>query len=566
LDGTALDFLADQSVFPNPVQALVNPDVWAKGAFSAPSAAIHGDLNLENVLIQDDGALAFIDAEKARVGPLYWDIAFLVTWLAQVLVVDLLPHAHFNKMVSYALKLGTLPAIWCQGAATPNLRAAAEFDAFKNATDALFSGLGPMLRANAMFPAELNQKSFALSLAAAALARSYYELRQSGSGATQSAPAEHRQLSGRFFFALAGSALKTSGLIREEASSHPFFLGRQDTATQATTSTARDLKLENEASPGRTFWTQLVYEIATPHTPGSVPPGWSKVTALDVYGYFSKMRVDTDPRFHQRTKDLLVWEDVLDKYPLPVIYRLDLNVLKGCHEAELPKSDLRPQLESVDLILLPEKRGYLSLRFAGPSCGVGDYLKWASLRLFGSTVLERRQPRTDLPNATIAGLVAEVAVAMKEGRQPELAKMNSRENHRGTVAIFQYLLWKGVQDNGAVDPFGEQAWNLLSSFARPGEKVPKAGSIEPWIHSKAEATRYGMHEYGVTALASPAKAFNRETKPQVFLESNFFAWVLAMQLSRDPQVKAADVAACIEPEPRRFLFQKFVARLKPGVV
>lgn len=158
---------------------------WHAQKFKAPYAWLHGDLNLDNILVLPKQTFAFIDFEKVRETGAFYDLAFLGMWIIQKTVLDAstVEESKYLDLVEQLTKVAREPEDKPQNVSAQ----------FKNCLDLfarLMSGIRP----------QNERKALLLALTAAALQRSYYEFRDAA--ANQDTQGQHRR-SALFFYAFA---------------------------------------------------------------------------------------------------------------------------------------------------------------------------------------------------------------------------------------------------------------------------------------------------------------------------------------------------------------------------
>jgi len=149
-------------LYPNVIYFLSQEKSWNQEGFSCNYSTIHGDLNLDNVIIKSDLDFVLIDFEKTRETVFLFDLSFMITWIMQIFISE--ASQDKDKIIDFAEQIVSY---------------------IKNSDSTLGS---PASLANftkiikELYPfkkrfGQNSQKAFLLSLLSAALLRSFYELR-----------------------------------------------------------------------------------------------------------------------------------------------------------------------------------------------------------------------------------------------------------------------------------------------------------------------------------------------------------------------------------------------------
>ena len=75
-------------LYPNIVYFLSQKNAWNPEGFNCNYSTIHGDLNLDNIIIKSDMNFVLIDFEKTRETVFLYDLAFMITWAMQVFISE----------------------------------------------------------------------------------------------------------------------------------------------------------------------------------------------------------------------------------------------------------------------------------------------------------------------------------------------------------------------------------------------------------------------------------------------------------------------------------------------
>ena len=147
---------------PNVIHFLSQKNAWNPEGFSCNYSTIHGDLNLDNIIIKSDMNFVLIDFEKTRETVFLYDLAFMITWTMQIFISEASQDKeniiNFSEQIISFIKNPDL-----------TLGSPASIANFTK----IISEIYP-------FEKDLgqnSQKAFLLSLLSAALLRSFYEFR-----------------------------------------------------------------------------------------------------------------------------------------------------------------------------------------------------------------------------------------------------------------------------------------------------------------------------------------------------------------------------------------------------
>jgi len=75
-------------LYPNIIYFLLHEKDWNQEGFSCNYSTIHGDLNLDNIIIKSDLDFVLIDFEKTRESVFLFDLSFMITWLMQIFISE----------------------------------------------------------------------------------------------------------------------------------------------------------------------------------------------------------------------------------------------------------------------------------------------------------------------------------------------------------------------------------------------------------------------------------------------------------------------------------------------
>jgi hypothetical protein len=542
--------------FPNTIYALRNEGFWSQDRFDLPYLPIHGDLNDDNVMILSDGGLTFVDFEKTRVSTPHYDLAFLFMWLVRHLFLDRLP-AYSVALESRLPRLAVILAECFRRETFDNVPC--EMLVLSPAVEELLIPLKRLGTAQSLV--ETKRKGARLALSIAALVRSYYEFRDGGKNGGD---IRFDQLCGKFFYAFSACMLDDERLITLKSYDDVFPLSNPSMATgPAAPAVYREqalkLRIGCDARPGKAFSTRLVYTAsAAPSAFDEDPPGWKRFTEVEPYRYFSLLRITANSDFYNATKNLLVWRPIDTGEPAPLVYELNAgSLLQG--QTLCKFGELSLNLGKVDLIpVYGGRSAMIGLWFDGSGCGLKDYLRWISERVFGRHRLieNSKEPKRIV---TIHGLVSELTAAIREGRDPDINRMNISSAGE-KPAICQYLL--APEDErwlpGSPGPDLDLGMQMLSSFSRLNANYPKPPWPRIWTDPRYKDTFFGIHRMGITAWASAADQFNYESKRNIFLESLYLQWIIARELTSNPTALEELRRAVLTPEWRGTPRESFV--------
>ncbi len=197
IDKTKKSININGKLFPNIIYYLnKGVKLWNDTAFSIFYFTIHGDLNLDNIIIKSDGKFVLIDFEKARKNVFSFDFAFLLTWSAQTLMIENSKNKDWKSLLNF------IPQI-VNYIKNPRkkLDSFPEVTNFKNILQKLYP-LKKDISQNSV-------KAFQLSLMAATLLRAFYEFRDY----SKSSKNIQNKKNGLFFYALACQLLDNPDFI-----------------------------------------------------------------------------------------------------------------------------------------------------------------------------------------------------------------------------------------------------------------------------------------------------------------------------------------------------------------
>ncbi len=149
-------------LYPNVIYFLSQEKDWNQEGFSCNYSTIHGDLNLDNIIIKSDLNFVLIDFEKTRETVFLYDLSFMITWIMQIFISE--ASQDEDNILEFTEQIISF---------------------FKNpdltlGSPASLANFTKIIREIYPFEKKFgqnSQKAFLLSLLSAALLRSFYEFR-----------------------------------------------------------------------------------------------------------------------------------------------------------------------------------------------------------------------------------------------------------------------------------------------------------------------------------------------------------------------------------------------------
>lgn len=177
----------DGRLFPNILYYLFSgSEKFNQSAFSTFYYPIHGDMNLENIIIKSDGEFVLIDFDKTRESVFFYDLTFFICWTVQIFLLE------NSENESWELLLNLIPElIEFTGNPERNLDLTPNANNFSRILENIYP-----------FRKKFSQNSlngFLLCLCASSLLRSFYELRDCNKNDRN----QKNRKNGIFFYALA---------------------------------------------------------------------------------------------------------------------------------------------------------------------------------------------------------------------------------------------------------------------------------------------------------------------------------------------------------------------------
>lgn len=555
----------------NPLFFLNTPEAWLQRTLCLPYTNIHGDLNADNVVTLPDGTFVLIDFEKARRGVPYYDVAFLFMWLIKLTRLNTLPTNdgfESHELEDLASRLGQSVV---EGPATFDKVGAKDAVLKRVVESVLLSDQD--LCPDEVLPREYQRQGLAMAVVMAALARSFYELRNAKKDPGYQSQGKRN---GRFYYHLAACVLMDLGLIDVG------YIRPKKTEPLETIDGGFcfEIQISSGVSSRPAFLTKLAVEILLdPSRSTEDAPGWNRVVDTDnEFGYFSRLNILTNDRFRDVTRNVLVWRPCAHPHDaeLPLLFQLDIKLLRNrLWLNPFPDSNLLLELKSVDLLPLRDgKKAIMGFTFEGCDCTMFQYLRWVSSRNFAEHRLCERRKGSKAMNFLLGGLFEELHHALRAGREPCEEKFGG---HGGLheAMLFQYLLvghdeakWSAIEES----PIYNTAWEMVRTLYRPkGEDLKYAPEDGPgkwkFTTEEAQGTQYGFSDAAVSAWAHARIDFNRNIKPGVFREANYFQWFIARELAG--QQEPVEIMSCFNRGVRREFFKqawRYVSRHKVGTV
>jgi hypothetical protein len=188
------------NIVPNLLYHLNNDnDTWGD-KFNAYYYPIHGDLNLDNIIVKSNKDLVLIDFEKTKEQFFFFDIGFLTMWCLQIFLLNKIEYndTKWSILLEY-------------------IRIIVSFIKHSEQKIHRIKELGPIRKIlNKIYPFketvhQNTEKEIMLSLIASATIRSYYELRDYKKDISQNQ--HHRD--GLFYYALACELIDNSDLLNK---------------------------------------------------------------------------------------------------------------------------------------------------------------------------------------------------------------------------------------------------------------------------------------------------------------------------------------------------------------
>jgi hypothetical protein len=552
-------------VLPNAAYVLNNPDIWENEVFSAPRVLLHGDLNIDNLIILPDGRFVFIDFEKSRRGIVYWDISFLIMWIAQFTLLDG-KELHISDLKNLILRVAQplepdekfeLGKLGCK--MEPFAGFASNF-LFPLGTSA--DNLSPSL------PGPNRRKAASLGIAAAALARAYYQFRAAANNLGSHDLALSQRLNGLFFYALSCAALKRGEFLKPQVGGRSQNLmeieknitsaGDCDFKVVEMLQSALELPIQSKNEKSPAIYVKLVFEVPLDLRHYQLK-GWERITNHGPWGYLSKLNISSDSRVRKATENILLW-DLSENGPQPLVFCLDKSVLSETWNIVYKSFQL--SLCEIDMIPLARGAAMIGFLFKRGACLVGDYLKWISYRNFGKLNLVPDRTHADRKHSalTIGGLRHELIKAIQEDRYPQLDAVGTSRSDMDFPKVFQHLMWPDLDiDLRSLDGSVQgQALAMLATLSRLRTGYPKDGpeSYDSWKHRQSEKSLYCISKKAFTLVSDPELEFNRQSKPFVFMQSNYMLWVMAREIVRKSKESGDVLLKCIDEDLRKEIFKR----------
>jgi hypothetical protein len=567
IDPGRSQILVGGTAYPNAAYVFNSMDCWDDMWFTAPWIPLHGDLNADNLMILPDDRQVFIDFEKFRPGMAYWDLAFLLMWTAQIVLLD-----DREAPLDVLLDVARGYAATDGSRSEDGLAFGSNLEPFAALARQFLYPLGGPLDSTVSegYASDSIRKSAALCVAGAALARAFYQFRAATRARDAQAALRNRR-HGLFFYALSCAAFQRSEVLRLPLCGECQSLSALDAVPATSPKNEPNLKaalglpIRSTRQDWPAAFTKLVFEIPLPETARSFA-GWQS-PRQGLYGYFSKLNIATNSALRQAVFAVLV-RDGAHNPAMPLVFELKGEALRELvgEAKNLEISGMVLTLAGLDLVPLVGARALLGMRFEVPGCQVEAYLKWISARNFSKCQLTGpRRHNGDKGRCVSLGAVRdELATALLENRAPRTVPARRPASDPDMPSVLQYVLWPDFRDE--TQPLdgtaAGRAQALIATLSRPKENYPKqAGNdLQSWRHPDSPRSLYCLSPKAFTLFSSPDLEFNRHIKPDVFMQANYILWLLARELARTGDEQAAlAVARGCEESLRAGIFEKCFA-------
>lgn len=291
--------------------------------------------------------------------------------------------------------------------------------------------------------------------------------------------------------------------------------------------------ISNSVTPEKSFYLKLIYKIPVKFesfVDSDSIPNFKRFTKIDNFSYFSKLDILTNSEFRKATDDLFIWQNS-DNGELPLIYNFDLSFFKAKNRLEIKmpqiKGDFKLYLNEIDLIPL-KKHAYLGFTLQGSSTTILDYLGFVSKKMFGkSYMLPTGNKSLDEYKITLKGLINAITKSLTCNNEIDLNLLSENSAGERPLMMHYLMLEKSLSEYNEDVLSG--AVKLLGSFSRPNPDYPKTDP-RIWQSKQALETIYTDFDYGTTAISASSDAFNRETKPTIFLKANYLQKIIAEEI------------------------------------
>ena len=153
-------------LYPNIIHYLGDDKMWNSDGFSCKYSTIHGDLNLDNIIIKSDMNFVLIDFEKTRESVFLYDLAFMISWIMQIFVSEAYQNQNNENLIDFSEQIISF---------IKNPKSTLGSPAFAENSVKILKEVYP-------FEKDFEQnslKAFMLSLLSATILRAFYELRDS---------------------------------------------------------------------------------------------------------------------------------------------------------------------------------------------------------------------------------------------------------------------------------------------------------------------------------------------------------------------------------------------------
>jgi hypothetical protein len=559
IDAQNPSVLIDNEVKPNLLYFLSHQG-WKTERFKIPYTFLHGDLNLDNILVLPDQNFAMIDFEKAKNTLAFYDLAFLTMWIIQKTALEKCVHS--DKLLQLVKHL-TCKA---RGQEPPNVCIDHQHCLH------LFEQILPKT------PHQNDRKAWLLSLAAAALRRSFYEFRDAGKPETV-APGQHVN-SGIFFYALACCLAEEFIDSKQTSQATPFRLPAFKSATATPTTPlinskpqdagAQTIKADDLASlpldgyPESTSYTpyciRLIYPLSfskeqfdklneqTLHYPedkAQSPCSWEIIPDItNADSYLGCIQLDDADSIEPFLDKLLYFDDK------PAAKRYRLFRLKNSYVQQFKNLSYNPSkkckiplhLSSLEFIPFRDGNAFLTAAFVCQPESKVMGLRAAldtnyELPLVSGKMWPLVSDKTS-KKLYIPALFAQARASLQDAASLSACWDNKMELSRSNRRLFvmAYTVLSVSKEHWQSDPIVALARQFYHQLTHLSEDLC-LHNVPPLVAGKSPASvggiptrTYEFQKHGVTFFGLGAKKFEVNNFLPKFRESYLFALLLAQDI------------------------------------
>lgn len=519
----------------NPVLFLNNQNIsdysWIEDMNIFIYKHIHGDLNTNNILLNNKNDFYFIDFEKVRELPVFYDLTFLFMWIIQIRILNG-NEIEFHKILKLSDELSNII-----------LNFETKDSSFPEYYD-VYKILKKVIKIN-LENEQTNHKqnSLILCFISASLLRAYYELREIDNFTNK------KKYSGLFFYYFSGMLLEKSNFICKKYSINCY---------NEIIKPKKNIEIKNINNFNKSFIIRYVYEFPIENNlfVKNNTKYWNREINFDISKNkipFSCFEEKNLIQLYNITKDILFWQPatILNRnIMLPAFYKFNLGLIAG-KGLSLFFNKIKAYITSIHFVPL-KKTGFLSINIIGENCLMNDFIKYVSgNRNVGKIPISTTDNKKFSFNLNLKNLAGNLENQIRNNFKD--CCFSNEFNISFKPIVHLYLT---VYNQNITSDYFKKIYEKVATLSPLNSKIKNKSFF--WTDSEAIDTLHSIHKrtHEVFSIAvDSSNNFNSEVKLNLFENNYYFLWLLAKICSQYKVKNRNYISSLINQYPRKNIFK-----------